>query len=64
MYERRRLHNIELNDLNSSPDITKCYSGDQIKKNEVGGVCVMCGRQERAKIGFDGETSGQEDTWK
>jgi hypothetical protein len=32
--EWRILHNEELN------DITKYYSGDQIKKNEVGGACT------------------------
>jgi hypothetical protein len=35
--EWRRLHNEELN------DITKYCSGDQIKKNEVGGACSMYG---------------------
>jgi len=25
----------------------KCYSGDQIKKSEIGGACGMYGRQER-----------------
>jgi hypothetical protein len=33
----RRLHKEDLN------DITKYYSGEQIKKNEVGGVCSTYG---------------------
>jgi hypothetical protein len=41
--EWRRLHNEELNDLYSSQNI---YSGDQIKKNEVGGACSTWGRGE------------------
>jgi hypothetical protein len=42
----RKLHNEELNDLYSSPNIiwvTKYYLGDQIKKNEVGGACSTYG---------------------
>jgi hypothetical protein len=35
--ERRKLHNEELNDLYSSPNI------DQIDKNEVGGSCSTYG---------------------
>jgi hypothetical protein len=38
--EWRRLHNEERNDLYSSPNM---ISGDQIKKNTVGGACSMYG---------------------
>jgi hypothetical protein len=38
--EWRRLHNEELNDLYSSPNIIRI---DQIKKNEVGGACSTYG---------------------
>jgi hypothetical protein len=34
--EWRKLHNEELNDLYC---LTKYYSGDQIKNNEMGGAC-------------------------
>jgi hypothetical protein len=57
--EWRRLHNQELYDLYSW---TK-YSGDQIEKNEMGGACGTCGRQERFMQGFGGETRGKEITW-
>jgi hypothetical protein len=36
--------------------ITKNYSCDQIKKNEMGGACGMYGRQERCVQVFGGET--------
>jgi hypothetical protein len=36
--------------------ITKYYSGDQIKKNEVGGACSTYGGGERCIQGFGGET--------
>jgi hypothetical protein len=32
--------------------LTKCYSGDQIKKNNMGGACSLCGKQERCIQGF------------
>jgi hypothetical protein len=51
--EWRRLHNEELYDLYCSPDI---ISGDQIKKNDMGGACSMHGTQERCIQSFGGET--------
>jgi hypothetical protein len=51
--EWKRLHNEELNDLYSSPNIN---SGDQIKKNEVGGACSTYGWGERCIQDFGGET--------
>jgi uncharacterized membrane protein len=35
--EWRKLHNEELNDPHVL--LTKCYSSDKIKKNEMGGAC-------------------------
>ena len=35
---------------------TKYYSGDQIKKNEMGRACGTCDRQERGVQGFGGKT--------
>jgi hypothetical protein len=51
--EWRRLHNEE---LNGSVLIAKYYSGDQIKKNEVGGACSTYGGGERCIQDFGGET--------
>jgi hypothetical protein len=34
----------------------KYYSGDQIKKIEMGGACGTYGGQERCRQGFGGET--------
>ena len=51
--ELRRLHNEELNDLHYS---TQYFSGDQIKKNEMCGVCSTYGGVERRIQGFGGET--------
>jgi hypothetical protein len=42
----------------------KYYSGDQIKKNELGRACNTYGGKERYIQGFDGETSGKEMPWK
>ena len=49
--EWRKLHIEELNDLNLTQ-----YSGDQIEKNEMGGVCSAYGGEERRIQGFGGET--------
>jgi hypothetical protein len=46
--EWRKLHNEELNDLYSSPNIIRV----QIKKNAIGGSCSTHGREEK----FDVET--------
>jgi hypothetical protein len=59
--EWRKLHNEELNDLYS---YTQIYSGDQIQKNEIGGLCSMYGREVRSIQGFGGETWGKETTWR
>jgi hypothetical protein len=40
------------------------YSGDQINKNEMGGVCSMYREQERCVQGFGGETLWRETTLK
>ena len=34
----------------------KYYSGNQIRKNEMGGACGMYGGEERCVQGFGGET--------
>jgi hypothetical protein len=44
--------------------LTKYYSGDEIKNNEIGGAYSMYGRQERCKQGFGVQTSGKETSWK
>jgi len=36
--------------------LTKYYSGCQIRKNEMGGTCGTCGRQERCIGGFGEKT--------
>jgi hypothetical protein len=49
--EWRRLHNEELyNHYNS-----KCYFGNQIKKNDLGVLFTMCGREKKCIHGFDGD---------
>jgi hypothetical protein len=48
----RRLHIEALHDLYSSP----YESGNKIKKNEMGGACSTCGREERCIRGYGGET--------
>jgi hypothetical protein len=55
----RRLRNEELHDL----FLTKYYSGDQTKKNEMGRECGTYRRQERCIQGFGGLTSEKESTW-
>jgi len=39
--------------------LTKCYVGNQIKKNEMGWKCGMYGRQERYIRGFVWDTLGR-----
>jgi hypothetical protein len=53
----RLLHNEELNDLYSSPNI---FSGYQIEKNEVRGACRTYGGEKRCIQGFGGETRGKD----
>jgi len=52
--EWRKLHNEELND-----PLTQSFSGDQIKKNEMGGECSMYGERRdvlRVLVGkFEGK---------
>jgi len=43
---------------------TKYYSGDQIKKNEIGEACSMYGEEAMCKTGFGGETWEKETIWK
>jgi hypothetical protein len=50
----RRLRNNELYSLYSSPN--NYYSGDQIKKTEVGRICSTYGGEERCIQCFSGET--------
>jgi hypothetical protein len=57
--ERRKLHNEELHNLYSSPDIIR-----QVKANEVGRACGTHERREKSVQGFDGKARGKETTWK
>ena len=49
--EWRKLHNEELNDLYSSPNI---IWGDKIEKNEMGEACSAYGREEMRIQSFSG----------
>ena len=51
--EWRKLHNEELSDLYSLPNIVPC---DKIEKNEMGGACGAYGGGERCAQSSDGET--------
>jgi len=51
--EWRKLHNEELNNLYSSPNIVRVI---KIKKNEMGGACSAYGGGERCVQGFGGGT--------
>jgi hypothetical protein len=51
--EWRRLHDEELDDLYSSPNIIRVI---KIKKNEMGGACSTYGGKERCIQDFGGET--------
>jgi len=53
--EWRRLHNEEVNALYSY----HYYSGDQIKKNELGGACGTHGGQEKCIQGYCGRADGK-----
>ena len=58
--EWRKLHNEELNDLYSSPNIVRVIK--QRRKRWVGHVARMGGAERRIQ-GFGGETLGKETTW-
>ena len=49
--EWRKLHNEELNDLYSLPNIVRV-----VEKNEMGGACGVHGGWERCAQGSGGET--------
>jgi hypothetical protein len=57
--EWRKLHNEELHNLYSSPDIIR-----QVKANEVGGVCSTHRRGEKSVQGFGEKARRKETTWK
>jgi hypothetical protein len=59
MGEWRKLHNEELHNLYSSPDIIR-----QVKANEVGWVCGPHGRGEKSVKGFGGKAQRKETIWK
>ena len=42
----------------------KCNSGDQNKKNEMGGERSTYGGEDRCILGFGGENWEKETTWK
>jgi hypothetical protein len=58
MGEWRKLHNEELHNLYSSPDIVR-----QVKANEVGGACSTYGSGEKSVQGFSGKGRRKETTW-
>ena len=51
--EWRKLHNEELSDLYSLPNIVQ---GGKLEKNEIGGACGAYGGGERCAQGSGGET--------
>jgi hypothetical protein len=57
--EWRKLHNEELHNLYSSPDIIR-----QVKANKLGGACGTHGRGEKSVQGFGGKARRKETTWK
>jgi hypothetical protein len=56
----RKLHNVELRNLYSSPNIIR----HQVKENEVGRACGTRGRGEQRVAGFGGKARSKENTWK
>jgi len=59
--EWRKLHNEELRNLYSSPNIIKQI---KINENEVGRTCGTHGRGEESLQGFGGKARRKETTWK
>jgi hypothetical protein len=59
--EWRKLHNEELHNLYSSPDIIRQV---KVKANKVGGACVTHGRGEKSVQGFGGKARRKETTGK
>ena len=57
----RKIHNEELNDLYSSPNVIQVIKEE---KNEMGGACSAYGGKEKCEKGFGGETWRKETTWK
>ena len=57
--EWRRLHNEELNDLYSSPNILRVI---KLRRMRWAGH-LMCGGEVRGIQGFVGENLGKETTW-
>jgi hypothetical protein len=53
--EWRKLHNEELHNLYSSPDIIR-----QVKANEVGSACGTHGRRKKTVQGFGGNARRKE----
>jgi len=58
--ERRKLHNEELNNLYSSPNIVRVIKS---KRMRWAGHVARMGKEQCIHF-FDGETSGKETTWK
>jgi hypothetical protein len=59
--EWRKLHNGELHNLYSSPDIIRQI---KLKENEVGRTCSTHGRGEKLVQGFGGKARRKETAWK
>ena len=55
---------INIREVLCSVLITKYHSGDQIKKNEMGGTYGKCWEQERCIKGLGENTSWKDVNWK
>jgi hypothetical protein len=62
--EWRKLHNEELHNLYSSPDIIRQVKSSQGKANEVGRAYGTHGRGQKSVQGFGGKARRKETTWK
>jgi hypothetical protein len=62
--EWRKLHNEELHNLYSSPDIIRQVKSSQVKANEVGEACGTHGRREKSVQDFGGKARRKETIWK